>query len=193
MLANPVDSYQDIYILPNQEIAPHIIMEKLFSLLHLELVRLGSQHIGISFPEHDNNKPCLGSRLRLHGTGADLHELALSGWITRLDDYLYCEDIKSVPEIRQYCVVSRVQAKSSPARLRRRAIRRHGFHDEEAKKVIPDTAFERLELPFIMTGSCSTKQPRFPVFISHKIIQNKLMNGNFNSYGLSLGASVPWF
>lgn len=42
MLANPVDSYQDIYILPNQEIAPHIIMEKLFSLLHLELVRLGS-------------------------------------------------------------------------------------------------------------------------------------------------------
>lgn len=193
MPANTLDFYQDIYILPNPEIAPHCVMEKVFSKLHVALVQLGSQKIGVSFPEHDNSKPSLGRRLRLHGAKADLQNLVLSNWIGQLDDYLSFEEITPTPNNCQYCIVSRVQAKSNVDRLRRRAMRRHGFNEAEARKAIPDTASERLILPFIMTSSASTRQSRFPLFISHKITQGHSMEGGFNAYGLSIGAAIPWF
>ncbi|GAN60207.1 type I-F CRISPR-associated endoribonuclease Cas6/Csy4 [Acetobacter cibinongensis] len=185
--------YQDIRCLPNPEIAQHIVMEALFSALHKALVGMGAQQIGVSFPEYADTPPNLGGCMRLHGTQEALQALAGAQWLGVVRDYTASADILPVPKACQHRLVKRVQAKSSPARLRRRAMRRHGLDKQAAQHTIPDTAAERLRLPFVMISSASTGQKRFPLFISHEPVQEQPKAGMFSTYGLSLGGTVPWF
>jgi CRISPR-associated endonuclease Csy4 len=156
-------------------------------------VRLESNNIGVSFPEHRESPPSLGAHMRIHGSSGALHQLMDTAWLDGMRDHIQLSSISPVPTHTKYCRINRVQAKSSPERLRRRAMRRHGIDANSAKQRIPDSAAETLRLPFVQLGSRSTQQPSFPLFIQHGPPQTQPMSGHFNSYGLSQDATVPWF
>ncbi|MEA9839735.1 type I-F CRISPR-associated endoribonuclease Cas6/Csy4 [Xanthomonas campestris pv. raphani] len=193
MRADAMDHYVDLQLRPDPELAPHQLLSGLYVRLHRALVQQQRQDIGVSFPRHDARKPSLGAHLRLHGRQSALQALMASGWLQGMHDHLTASDILSAPAGAQHRQVTRVQAKSSPSRLRRRAIRRHGIDADTATQRIPDTAAEHLQLPFVVLGSRSTGQASFPLFIRHGALLSEPRAGSFNSYGLSQEATVPWF
>ena len=185
--------YIDLRLRPDPEIAAHQLMSAVFGRLHLVLVQTARQDVGVSFPEHDDRRPTLGAVLRLHGSEAALTALQSTGWSRRLDDYAAVLPMAVVPAGCSYRVVSRVQAKSGVDRLRRRAMRRHGYDAAEAAQRIPASAQELVALPFVTMCSRSTGQSSFPLFVRHGPALSETVPGAFNSYGLSAKASVPWF
>jgi CRISPR-associated endonuclease Csy4 len=114
------------------------------------------------------------------------------GWLTGMRDHVAVSEIATVPACVGYRVVRRVQAKSSPERLRRRLIARKDLTAEQAVLAIPDSAAETLRLPFLTLKSLSTGQ-RFRLFIEHLPVQDQASPGSFSAYGLSASATVPWF
>lgn len=185
--------YLDIRLRPDPELAPHHLLAGLYARLHRALVRSARDDIGVSFPAHDERLPSLGDHLRLHGPEASLAALMGASWLDGMRDHLRVGEIAPVPASALHRPVSRAQARSSPDRLRRRAMRRHGLDADAARQRIPDSAAQRLRLPFVTIGSRSTGQPAFPLFIRHGPLSPDPVPGTFNSYGLGRGATVPWF
>lgn len=187
-----MDSYLVIQLLPDPEFSSPILMSALFAKLHRGLVQHGGGNIGLSFPEVSGAGPTLGHRLRLSGTEADLQQLMQIGWLQGMRDHVEVGSVDRVPTNCAHRIVRRVQAKSSPERLRRRLMSRKEVDESEARQTIPDSAAERLQLPWVTLASRSTGQ-RFRLFIEHLPIQNEPVAGHFTSYGLSASATVPWF
>ncbi|CBA17530.1 type I-F CRISPR-associated endoribonuclease Cas6/Csy4 [Xanthomonas albilineans] len=185
--------YLDLHLRPDPELAPYQLLGALYARLHRSLVTLNTTRIGVSFPGHDNRVPTLGTHLRLHGDDSTLHHLMATTWLHGVRDHVTITSIGAVPSEAVHRQVTRVQAKSSPERLRRRAMRRHGISEDLAVQRIPDSAAEQLRLPFVVLGSRSTGQTAFPVFVRHGPVQQEPVPGDFSSYGLSRGATVPWF
>lgn len=185
--------YLDIRLRPDPALTPQYLLNSLYARLHRALVQLGSQDIGVSFPGHDDARPTLGNSLRLHGPAASLQALLATAWLSGMLDYLQISSIKPAPTDSTHRRVNRAQAKSSPARLRRRAMRRHQLDEQAAAQRIPDSAVEHLKLPFVTLGSRSTGQASFPLFIRHGPVLETPVLGLFNSYGLSNVATIPWF
>lgn len=181
--------YIDIRVLPDPEFSAPVLMNALFAKLHRALFDLQNRCIGISFPEHGRS---LGHLLRLHGPASKLLELMELQWLKGLRDYTECTGIETTPEDVRYQSVRRVQAKSNPERLRRRAIKRHGLTEQEALDRIPDTAAEMLKLPYLQMKSVSTGRG-FRLFIHHSEAQEQEVEGEFNAYGLSTTATIPLF
>lgn len=188
-----MDHYLDLNLLPDPEFPPRELLSALYAKLHRALVQLGRDDIGISFPGHDDTVPSLGTHVRLHGNAPALSALAASPWLGGLTGLLRQSPMQPIPAHAQHRAVTRVQAKSSPERLRRRAMRRHGIDATTARQRIPDAAAETLALPFVQLGSRSTGQPSFHLYIRHGPLQHTPTEGAFNAYGLSKGATVPWF
>lgn len=188
-----MDHYIDLHLLPDPEFPAHQLLSALYAKLHRALVQLERNDLGVSFPGHDAAAPSLGTHLRLHSSEAVLAELAALPWLGGLSGLLRHTAIQAVPANAQHRQVTRVQAKSNPERLRRRAMRRHGIDAATARQRIPDSAAETLDLPFVQLGSRSTGQPNFNLYIRHGPLQHAPTAGAFNAYGLSKGATVPWF
>jgi len=187
-----MDHYIDMTIRPDPEFPPDVLLSELFSKLHRALVDWGEGNIGVSFPEVGEDEPTLGKILRLHGTRAALLKLMDSGWLRGMRDYIGVHEVATVPVVSEHRVVRRVQVKSNVERIRRRQIKRHGLTDAQARERIPDTAVQRLNLPYINMTSASTGQP-FPLFIEHGVLTHEAKKGYFNSYGLSATSTIPWF
>ncbi|MGF6527666.1 type I-F CRISPR-associated endoribonuclease Cas6/Csy4 [Variovorax sp. PvP013] len=187
-----MDHYLDLTLRPDPESAPTHLMAALFGKLHLALVARRSEHIGISFPAVQTERQWLGDRLRLHGSDVDLTHLMATSWLGGMRDHLQVTSVLSVPSGTAHRVVSRVQAKSSLDRLRRRQMRRHGLDADQALARVPDTAAERLDLPYIHLRSQSTNQ-MFRLFIRHGALQEAATVGSFSTYGLSTSSTIPWF
>ena len=187
-----MDKYQDIRLLPDPEFAPQVLLNYLFARLHKALVGIDNQEVGISFPEFDSGRPWLGECLRLHGTSSSLDQIQAMGWVGHMRDHVSMGPVADVPAIAGHRVVRRVQAKSSPERLRRRLMKRKGITYGQAKEMIPDSAAQALALPFLAIRSRSTGQ-NFRLFVDHGQVLEQPIAGGFNSYGLSAGATVPWF
>lgn len=183
--------YVDIAVRPDPEFATPTLLNTLFGRLHLALATLSATDIGVSFPAASTKPRTMGDRLRLHGTGEHLAELMKNHWWGSLDDYLDIEGIAQVPVTNRHIVVRRVQVKSSPERLRRRLARRKGIGLDEARKLIPDQAAKTLDLPFLQLESASTGQG-FKLFIQQEPCDQP-NKGEFNAFGLSKDATVPWF
>ncbi len=187
-----MDHYIEISLLPDPEFPPNLLMNALFAKLHRGLVEWGDNRIGVSFPEHDDKKPTLGKRLRLHGSEQGLSELMNHNWLQGMSDHIHVTGVQPIPTPKGYRRVRRVQAKSSPERLRRRYMRRHPVDEQSARQAIPDSATETLALPYITIGSQSTGQ-RFRLFIEHGPIVDQPVEGRFSHYGLSPETTIPWF
>ena len=187
-----MDHYFDIRLRPDPEFGPEQLMSALFSKLHRALVESNSQDIGVSFPEVDSKRLTLGSHLRLHGEASALQRLMAMNWLVGMRDHIHLGDIQGIPFKGSYRAVSRVQARSSVERIRRRQMRRHGLSENEVRERIPDSVEARLTLPFVSIRSRSTKQT-FCLFIEHSALKDVAEPGMFNFYGLGSGATIPWF
>ncbi|MBA4741132.1 MAG: type I-F CRISPR-associated endoribonuclease Cas6/Csy4 [Azoarcus sp.] len=188
-----MDHYIDLQLRPDPELAANHIVSAVYTRLHLALAQLHSDDIGVSFPAHDNLKPTLGDLMRLHGPMNSLVGLFERPWLKGLEDHLHLGTIGLVPPNPAHRVVDRVQVKSNVERLRRRAMKRHGLDAATAAERIPESSEERLQLPFVRLGSRSTGQTSFPLFIRHGPLRPNPVSGPFSSYGLSRGATIPWF
>lgn len=187
-----MDHHVDIDVRRDPEFLPHQLMSALYAKLHRALVAQHSNRIGVSFPGVDLKAPHLGTRLRLHGNLAVLSELMDSDWLTGMRDHVALTLPMRVPDTAKHRVVKRIQVKSSPERLRRRLMRRHGIDEQEARQCIPDESARVACLPFMQLRSASTGQT-FRLFVEHGAIQTSAVLGDFNTYGLGLGATIPWF
>lgn len=187
-----MDAYIELQVRPDPEFPAATLMNALFAKLHRALASSGERRIGVSFPDVADKKNGLGCRLRLHGEKSDLEKLMVANWLAGMRDHLVCGAIGTVPENARYRVVRRVQAKSSPERERRRLMARKGIGPAAAIQAIPDSAAEKLALPYLLLFSQSTGQ-QFRLFIEHLPEQEAPVRGEFNAYGLSAQATVPWF
>lgn len=185
-----MDHYLDIRLLPDPEFPASLLMNALFGKLHRVLVQLNSSTIGVSFPEVDPKR--LGRCLRLHGSNECLDRLMQQTWLKGMRDHTEVGVITRVPESTTYCQVKRVQSKSSAERLRRRYLTRHPETTaEELDKLIPDSVETKLNLPYLRLKSVSSGQD-FLLFLRHKP-ETEARSGEFNTYGLSNSATLPWF
>jgi CRISPR-associated endonuclease Csy4 len=191
-----MNHYVDIHLREDPEFAAHQLMEALYAKLHRALVARAAQgaggDLGVSFPGHKPDAPYLGSHLRLHGNEASLSALLATDWLRGMRDHLDLSAPAPVPLDATHRAVQRQQVDSNPERLRRRLLRRHPLTEQEAQARIPDKAARRLDLPFVQLKSTSTGQT-YKLFIRHGPPQSTPVPGPFNTYGLSLGATVPWF
>lgn len=182
----------DIRLRPDPQTPEHELMHMLYAKLHRALVQLGSQRIAVAFPGYMRQPITLGPTLRLIGPEADLNALMALPWLGGMRDHATLSHCAPVPAGAPQRSLRRVQAKSSPARLRRRQMRRHGLTAEAAARAVPDEAAERLHLPFVALRSASTSQP-FRLYFQLGLAQPGQPWGGFNSYGLNAQASLPWF
>ena len=187
-----MDHHLDIRLLPDPEFPPSMLMNALFAKLHRALVDLDSTAIGVSFPDHTLEPLTLGQRLRLHGEARALTDLMDRDWLRGMRDHIRLHGPAEIAGGAPHRAVRRVQAKSSPERLRRRLIKRKGIDQVAASAAIPDQAAERLDLPFVTLQSRSSGQT-FRLFIEHGPTQPEPTPGPFGHYGLGRGATVPWF
>jgi len=187
-----MNHYLEISLRPDPEFGPGLLMSALFSKLHRALAKGGSSDIGVSFPGVALKLPALGDCLRMHGELPALQRLMATDWLVGMKDHILVGEVRVVPPKVSYRTVARVQAKSSAERLRRRQMRRHGLNEAEARERIPDSVVTRLKLPFVSIRSQSTNQ-MFRLFIEHGDLSEQPRAGDFSSYGLSSGATIPWF
>lgn len=183
--------YIDIHLLPDPEFTPHQLMAALFGKLHRWLAQVQSRQIAVSFPGYAESPATLGRTLRLIGTAAELTRLMEHNWLQGMHDHSDVRPMAAVPAEASQRPLRRVQAKSSPDRLRRRQMRRHNLTPEQALEQIPDSCAETLRLPFLSLSSGSTGQ-RFKLFLRLGPCQ-AAQEGDFNGYGLSGTATIPWF
>ena len=184
--------YLDIQLRADPEFPAHQLMAALYAKLHRALVQSGASTIGVSFPGYMERPPSLGDSLRLVAPEADLRRLMEDDWLKGMRDHAAPGIVSPVPGNAEHRQLRRVQAKSSPERLRRRQMRRHGLTVEQADQRVPDSAAERLQLPFLQLGSASTGQ-KFRLYLRMGTPATGSAPGCFNAYGLSSTATIPWF
>lgn len=187
--------YLDITLMPDPEFSHSHLLGALVSKLHRALVHLQASDIGVSYPKHVGaplSKRTLGSVLRLHGTQQALQGLMTQDWLKGMRDHTQVTAVAAAPAGTQHRLVLRRQFKTSAERLRRRRMQRKGETAEQAAAAIPESVERCPDLPFVQLRSTSTGQP-FCLFVEHGKVQVDAISGDFNTYGLSQGATVPWF
>lgn len=174
--------YLEIKAKPSEDLAPEIIISQAFSICHLELVRLKSDDVGVSFPQADKS---LGGVMRIHGGKAALESIGRR-WVS-LSDYCQISPCREVPSDCGWRDVKRVQPKWSTSKIRR-LVKRGSItaQDAEERLNIPPN----LGFPYVQIRSRSSGQ-NFRIFVSQESINSDDKFSTFNSYGL--GGSVPWF
>lgn len=184
--------YLDIHLRPDPEFAASHLLAALYAKLHRALVQLGADQLAVGFPGYAHKPLGLGQVLRILGSADDLSKLMALPWLTGMSDHVQVSPMAPVPAGVPHRRLSRVQAKSSPERLRRRQMKRHGLTQQQARERIPDSAAQTLKLPFLPVRSASTGQA-FLLFLHLGPASETVVKGTFNAYGLSATATIPWF
>lgn len=184
--------YLDIQLRPDPEFPASQLLAALYAKLHRALAHLGTEDIAVCFPGYSENPMGLGTSMRIFGSAGRLQELMALPWLSGMADHVQVSAKAAVPTSAPHRMLTRTQAKSSPERLRRRQMKRHGLTAEQALERIPDSAAENLKLPFLTVHSASTGQS-FLLFLRLAPPCPNPVIGKFNAYGLSTTASIPWF
>lgn len=187
-----MDHYLEIQLQPDPDFVPAMLMNALFSKLHRALVENPQLAVAVSFPEYSLSPLGLGSCLRLHGKQQDLKSLQDTSWLIGMRDHVTCQEIQAAPSNAKQILVKRVQSKSNIERLIRRNAKRKNISEEEARRNYQATEPKTLRLPFVNLNSQSSGQ-KFSLFIKQSKPHTKPQAGEFNRYGLSQTATVPWF
>lgn len=169
-----------------------MLMGALYNKLHRALVSLKTDRVGVSFPEYSLKPKGLGGILRIHGSNEGLKQLQGLDWLRGMRDHIELSPAQQVPADTQHGCVKRRQYKTNVDRLRRRRMKRKGESYQQATKAIPGSVEQRPDLPFAVLRSQSTGQG-FHLFVEQGKPTSEPASGRFNSYGLSLGATVPFF
>lgn len=184
--------YIDIQLRVDPEFPAHHLMAALYGKLHRRLALGQFTQVGVSFPGYRVAPSTLGDTLRLIGPASALDRLMAADWLQGMYDHVTLKAMAPVPPHAEPRCLRRVQAKSSPERLRRRHMRRHGLTEDQARERVPDSCAATLTLPFVTLTSASTGQ-RFRLFLCLSPPQAEAAAGDFGTYGLSGTATIPWF
>ena len=189
--------YQDITLIPGDDLGIHFLWEKVYQQVHIALVEHknaeGLSDCGVAFPELRNGKFCkMGKKLRLFAKDQSaLEKLNINNWLERLSDYVHITSIREVPEKHEYIQYQRLQPKSSKERLARRKAKRHDISLEEAYQSLEGFSEERVDVPFVVTKSLSNGH-KFRLFIT-TLKGDSPGKQVFTHYGLSKTGYVPMF
>lgn len=180
--------YIDYKLMPDAEISASVLLNAVYTKLHKALCDLKTTEIGISFPNH---KITLGNMLRVHGSERDLTALLQKNWLGGMAGYCQVSEILPVPENTQHRTVSRKQTNMSPAKLRR-LIKRGSITEEQAREYKAKMFTQGLDNPYLelQSGSNGHKHRRYIQF--GELVDNPV-SGQFDQFGLSKTATVPWF
>ena len=183
-----MNHYINILIKPDVEMRENVLMNKAYAKLHKALFDFESNDIGVSFPQW---KVVLGKTLRLHATKESLATLKKSNWLGGLVGYCEVSDILPVPENSQNRVVSRVQTTMSQAKLKR-LIKRGSIIESEIKAYKAKMFTKGLDNPYLELESASNGH-KHRRYIGFGELSDKSVGGEFDSFGLSKVATIPWF
>ncbi|WP_324738021.1 type I-F CRISPR-associated endoribonuclease Cas6/Csy4 [Pseudoalteromonas sp. CuT4-3] len=194
--------YQEVTLLPDAEIALGFIWKNVFQQVHIALVENkiapNQSAIAVGFPDYKQTNFPLGSKLRLFAKDkAELEQLGISEWLTRLEDYVHVKAIKPVPADVTYVCFKRTHVKSAERidrDMQEKAKRWAAKSGQSLAQCLLELEKTKpvghSKLPFIFLHSQETKRrsphknSKFPLFIS-KVEVNGSENGTFDSYGLS--------
>ena len=183
-----MNSYIDIKIKLDGEMRENVLLNKVYIKLHHALFTLKSTGIGVSFPCY---KVMLGNVVRLHGQEDKLTILQASNWLGELASSCDISLVKGIPSEVLYRTISRKQANMTEAKLRR-LIARDSISKDEVKGYKAKMFQQGMDNPYLELESASNghKHRRYLVF--GNIIQSEVL-GEFDSFGLSKRATIPWF
>jgi len=183
-----VDFYIDVRILPDEEMRENVLLNKVYTKLHKALHTIESTSVGVSFPKH---KVTLGKVLRVHGSEGDLRVIDEMKWLGGLVGYCDVSEILTVPVDAKYQVVSRKQSSMSQAKLRR-LVKRQSLGDSDVKRYKAKMFTKGLDESYLELSSTSNGH-FYRRYLSFGEIQDKPVDGKFDSFGLSKQATVPVF
>jgi CRISPR-associated endonuclease Csy4 len=166
----------------------NVLLNKVYTKFHKALFTLQSNDIGISFPEY---RVTLGKTLRIHATENRLAQLQQLNWLGGLSGYCKVSAIQTIPDKVMYRTVSRIQTTMSSAKLQR-LIKRGTIAESEIKHYKVKIFQQGLDSPFLEIESSSNghKHRRYIEF--GKLTETSFL-GEFNQFGLSKTATIPWF
>ena len=184
-----MDYYLDIKIVPDAEVPIYFIRNKVYSKLHKVLSALKSTDIGVSFPCF---KIKLGNTIRLHGEQKNLLKLQEIDWLGALSGYCDIGKIILIPDdIKGYRTVSRIQSNMTESKLRR-LIKRGSISPEEVKKYRAKMFQKGLDNPYVELESSSNGH-KYRRYIAFSELSDTPKSGEFDQFGLSKEATIPWF
>ncbi len=178
----------DIRIKPDAEMRENVLLNKVYTKFHKALCDLDANDIGVGFPEY---RVKLGSLMRIHGERQRLDALQALNWLGGLSGYCDVSDILPVPEQVKYRVVSRVQSNMTEAKLRR-LIKRGSISPEQIKVYKAKMFAAGLDNPYLELKSNSNGH-KHRRFIQFGELLDSCTEGEFDQFGLSKAASIPWF
>ena len=183
-----MDHYIDVTLKPDAEMRENVLLNKVYTKLHQTLFTLKSDGIGVSFPKY---KVTLGRVLRIHSNSAMLNDLRGMNWLGGLSGYCDSSEVRVVPEGSKNRIVSRKQSNMTQAKLNR-LIKRGSITENEIKAYKAKMFTCGLDEPYLELESESNgnKHRRYINFSNLIDIPQK---GQFDSFGLSKTATVPWF
>jgi len=195
MLENKFAFYQEMTLLPSEEINCNFLMNKIYGELHKifsEYKNDGLVNMALSFPHYNLEQLSLGDKIRVFFYDEKQVETAnLKKRFTNYQDYVHITNRRNVSESpMSYACFSRVQKKVNKERLIKRFASRHNMSFLEAFEKYKDFHEEKMDLPFVRLKSNSNNN-LYTLFI--KKTESENITGTFNSYGLSKTATVPDF
>jgi len=183
-----MNHYIDILIKPDVEMRENWLLNKVYSKLHKALFDLQSNWIGISFPEY---KIKLGCIIRIHSTDKRLEELQQTNWLGGLKGYCVVSSVQAIPVNVVYRNISRIQSNMTEAKLRR-LVKRGSISNDEMKKYKAKMFQKGLDNPYLELQSTSNGQLHRRYIHFGELLEQPVL-GEFDSFGLSKAATVPWF
>jgi len=183
-----MDHYYDINLLPDPEFPVTLLMNAIYSKFHKALCDVEANNIGVSFPNHNIT---LGNVLRIHGDEAALNALQQQNWIGGMSGYCTVNSVLSVPDRAKFRTVSRKQTTMSQSKLRR-LIKRGSIKEDEVKQYKEKMFSNGLTNPYLELVSTSTEQ-KHRRYIQFGELKDQAVSGQFDNFGLSKTATVPWF
>jgi len=183
-----MNHYLDILLKPDAEMAVNRLLNIVYTKLHKALYDLKSTSIGISFPKYEVT---LGNVLRIHGDKSNISDLQGLSWIGGMSGYCVVSEINPVPEDVKFRMISRKQSNMSPAKMRR-LLKRGSITEDEVKAYKAKMFTKGLDDPYLelVSGSNGHKHRRY---IEFGDLVDEPVPGEFDQFGLSKTATVPWF
>ncbi len=198
--------YQDITLLPDADVNLGFLWHKVFLQIHIGLADNkqtdGTSAIAVSFPDYEYKEGTyirfpLGKKLRLlANTEEQIHHFDAGKRLSRLIDYCHIKSIKSVPNVSKYSCFSRKQVKSAAKKVESLASHLNKPVEEVLKFRKENDLYHGCTLPFIHMESQEVtdtgQKNKFRLFIEQRFYDTPVQ-GDFDCYGLSKTATIPWF
>ena len=183
-----MDSYIEISLKPDAEMPLNWLLNAIYTKLHKALVDVRSTDLGVSFPKANVT---LGDTLRLHGKATALDRFSPSDWLGGMVGYCEISPIHPAPDNAQHRTVSRKQSTMTQSKLNR-LIKRGSISQEQVKEYRATIFTKGLDNPYIELKS-ATNGHSYRRYIEFGPLLDHPVEGDFDKFGLSKSATIPWF